>query len=146
MSNTKILQSWLDKIASDYKAVAPKASGNTLNTTKVEVDEAGGRIRVPDYNYWLIHGRQPNIMQDDESIRKFMRWAGYYLFTPWVKQKSLSISPYYVAWKVAKFGYDKKINLEEVITESKKSELLQSLGNNYVTEIKLTINDIWQRT
>lgn len=145
MNNAKILNDWLDKIAVDYKAVVPKASLNTVNTTKVVMREDGGGIQVPQYNYWLINGRKPNANQSPEAITHFVRWAGYYLFTPWVAQKGLSISPYVAAWKVAKYGYDKKINLEDVITETKKNDLLKSLSKNYITEIKLTINDIWQR-
>ena len=140
----EILEKWLNDIASDYKAAVPSASGRTKNNTTVEVDEAGGRIKVPEYNYWLIHGRKPNKDQSKDGVAHFMRWAGYYLFTPWVKQKGLTINPYVVAWKVATKGYESKINIDSIITPEKKATLLKSIGSAYTIEIKLTINEIWQ--
>ena len=150
MSDSRsILEAWLNIIANDYKSIIDSkgltASGKTKEKTAVVMREDGGGIEVPLYNKALFQGRKPNTNKDDASIRKFVGWAGYYIFTPWVQQKGLAISPYYVAWKVATKGYEKKLSIDEIVTEQKKKDLLQSMGNNYVTELKQSINEIWQR-
>lgn len=153
--NKQILEKWLKDIAESYKANMDAkrltASGNTKNKTRVLMREDGGAIEVPLYNKGLVQGRRPNAKQDPESLRRWVGWAGSTFLDKWVQDKGINISPYAVAWKIARQGWTvpNKHNdgrlIADTITEAKKTELLQAMGRNYVTEIKLTINDIWQR-
>lgn len=150
MSDSRsIVEAWLNIIATDYKSIIDSkgltASGKTKEKTAVVMREDGGGIEVPLYNKALFQGRKPNINQSPEAIRHFVGWAGYYIFTPWAQQKGIAINPYAVAWSVATKGYEKKLSIDEIVTEQKKKDLLQSMGNNYVTELKQSINEIWQR-
>ena len=154
--NKLVLEQWLKGIAEDYKANMDSkgltASGNTKNKTRVLMREDGGGIEVPLYNKGLVNGRKQNAKQDPESLRRWVGWAGSTFLDKWVQDKGINISPYAVAWKIARQGWtvpnqhnDGRL-IADTITEAKKTNLLQSMGRNYVTEIKLTINDIWQRT
>ena len=147
--NISIVEAWLNIIANDYKSIIDSkgitASGNTKDKTTVVMREDGGGIEVPLYNKALFQGRKPNTNQSTEAINHFTKWAGYYIFTQWVQQKGISINPYAVAWSVATKGYQKKLSLDEIVTEQKKKDIFQSIGNNYVTDLKQSINEIWQR-
>ena len=154
--NKDILEKWLNAIAEDYKANMDAkgltASGNTKHKTKVVMRDDGGGIEVPLYNKGLVQGRRPNAKQDPESLRKWVGLAGSTFLADWVENKGLpSGIAYAVAWKIARQGWnvpnqhnDGRL-IADTITDAKQTELLQSLSKNYVTEIKLTINDIWQR-
>ena len=157
----EILENWLRMIAEDYKANMDAkgltASGNTKSKTKVVMREDGGSIEVPLYNKALVQGRRPNTKQDPESLRKWVGWAGSTFLADWVQDKGLpSGIAYAVAWKIAKEGWKvpnanksgRNFNdgtlIADTITPEKKTTLFKSLGENYTTEIKLTINEIWQ--
>ena len=142
-----ILEAWEKSILENYllqmDSKGITASGKTRNESKVVMREDGGAIEVPGYHYWLLNGRKPNADQSPEGINHFIRWAGYYLFTPWVKQKGITANPYGVAWSVAKYGY--KAKELTIVTEDQKTDLLNKIGTMYLTDIKTNIQRAWQR-
>lgn len=56
------------------------------------------------YTGVLQSGRIPNKNQDKETLRKWVGWAGSTFLADWVENKGLSISPFAVAWKIAREG------------------------------------------
>ena len=150
-----IIEAWEQSILKDYLAAMDSkgitASGKTRQFSKVVMREDGGAIEVPLYNKGLIHGRSPNTNQNPERLRSWVGWAGSTFLKDWVEVKGIDISPYAVAWKIARQGwtvpnrYNDGQLVNETITDQKKSALLKELGNMYVTEIKTTINEKWQQ-
>jgi hypothetical protein len=142
-----ILQAWEQSVLDNYLAQMDAknitASGKSRSESKVVMREDGCAIQVPGYHYWLLNGRKPNQDQSTEGLNHFMRWAGYYIFTPWAKAKSISINPYAVAWSVAKYGF--KAKDITVVTKQQESDLLNQLGNFYLGEIKNNLQQSWQR-
>lgn len=150
-----IIEAWNEMILADYLANMDSkgitASGNTKRLSKVVMRENGGGVEVPLYNKGLIQGRNPNANQNPDSLRAWVGWAGSTFLKDWVEVKGIDISPYAVAWKIARQGwavpnrYNDGQLVNDTITDQKKSELLKQLGNMYLTEIKTTINDKWQQ-
>ena len=144
-----IIEAWEQSVLTDYlnymDAKGVTASGNSKRDSKVVMRADGGAVEVPSHHYWLWNGRRPNSKQDHESLSKWVGWAGSTFMAQWASDKGLpSGIAYAAAWKVAREGYSKKLTVSDVITDKKKSELLNQLGNMYLTEIKTQINGTWQ--
>ena len=112
MSAGDVLAEWLHEtrlaIEEDYVKQGLKASGRWSRslTEKVAETEKGYRATLTgeDYTEYMVNGRRPNQNQDPDALR---RWAGYMgngSIAQWVKDKGLSISPFAVAYKIAREG------------------------------------------
>lgn len=157
MSNEKdILFKWLDDRADVYKGKLDSrgqtASGNSKRKTKVIKRPLGGAIEVPLYNKGLVQGRKPNSKQDDESLRKWVGWAGSTFLKDWCNFKGIEEgAAFAIAWKIAMEGttVPNRFNdgnlVNETITPESIKQLTNDLGAFYIKEIKSDIQTIWQQ-
>ena len=151
----KILDTWMQQrkvdFIANYHAKGLKASGNLERKARVESTETKSEFWVPQYTGALLYGRSKNSNQSPEAKLKFMRWAGYYIFTKWVKDKGLNLNPYALAWHIA----DKGITVpnthndgnlyKDTFTQARFNELYSSLSKPYLLYIKEQVRATWQR-
>lgn len=103
-----------------------KASGKWQSMLDVRVDGLKAVIMGADYTEFLVEGRPPNKNQDPQAIANWARWYGQNVFAQWVQAKGISASPYAVAYKVAREGYDGDPELVNVLD---KPEVLDFIYN-----------------
>ena len=149
-----IVQKWLEERRVDFvNAIdrrGQKASGNTQQKTYVFITEKGGGIKTPQHVGALLYGRSPNKKQSKEDLKKWVGWAGSTFLDEWVKNKGLSISPYAVAYSIAKKGitvpnkYNDGQLYNEVFTTEKFNELYSAIGAKGVLTIKEQVKKSWQ--
>ena len=103
------------------------------------------------YSGALISGRTKNTNQTPEGIRAFVGWAGNTWAKQWVEDKGLDISPFAVAYKIARQGIrvpnennDGRL-ISEVITAQSIVGLLEKMGAYIITDIKTDIQKTWQQ-
>lgn len=102
----------LEKVKKDlidsYQSKGLRASGNWEKELEsfYELTGNGYRFGILGANYTdvLQNGRQPNKKQDDKSLKAWVGWAGSTFLKDWVSDKGLTISPFAVAWKIAREG------------------------------------------
>jgi hypothetical protein len=136
-----------------YESKRLKASGDFGRSLELKVDESQG-LKITFLGNRQIEmmtsGRAANKNQSPEKLRAFVGWAGSTIFAEWVKNKGLSISPFAVAWKVARDGVkvpnrfnDGKI-LEETFSPEAMKDLTNQLGVGIATEFKSLYLKAWQ--
>lgn len=128
----------------DFDSRDHNASGKWKNTLGVRSETSKGVITGMDYTQFLIDGRKPNKDQSPEALSHFARWAGHYIFKPWIQNKGLNLNPYAVAYIIAKEGT--KIHKEGgsdflEILESKEVQefILKKLGDKITVRV---VNDL----
>ena len=98
----------------------------------------------------MTQGRVKNSKQTPEQLRAFVGWAGSTFLADWVKNKGLSISPYAVAWKIARDGVKvpNRFNdgqlLEETFTAANIEKLNEKVGVILVESLKSKYIKSWQ--
>ena len=108
------------------------ASGKWLENLQADAVNGVGYIRGLDYTFYLANGRKPNQDQSPEAINHFTKWAGFYIFTKWVKDKGISANPYAVARAVAMNGtrnYPSGTDLLTVLTSKEVNQYLYTKIN-----------------
>ena len=99
----------------------------------------------------MVHGRGKNSSQDKDAVRKWVGWAGSTFLKKWVGDKGLDISPFVVAYKIARQGIrvpnenNDGMLISEVITAQSISGLLEKMGAYIITDIKTDIQKTWQQ-
>ena len=105
---SEILRTWLEEqktgIIANYNAKGRKASGRFERETYVQMDTNKGAIMAPSYAGVMLFGRKPNLNQDPKAIRSWVGWAGSTFLKDWVQNKGFSISPFVVAYNIARKG------------------------------------------
>lgn len=112
MTNEEIAAKWLSdakaRVITQYNALGLKASGKFEKelVDVVEVKPSGLRLALlgAQYTGVLISGRDKNRDQSKEGLRKFVGYAGNTFLKQWVNDKGLSVSPFAVAYKIARKG------------------------------------------
>ena len=153
MSAQSIINIWLadrkKELIQNYDALGLRASGNWAE--KLEVIPATGTTDIKagilgaDYTQQIENGRRPNQNSSEETIKKWVGWAGNTFIKDWVNSKGLDISPFAVAYKIAREGWQvpNKFNagglVSNVITDQKLNELNRDLSIFYTAEIKSEI-------
>lgn len=87
----------------DFESRGHNASGEWLRSLRAEARGNSGVIIGKNYTEYLVTGSKPQ-QKSDEDIRKWVGWAGKYIFDQWVQNKGLNLNPYAVAHKIAKEG------------------------------------------
>ena len=147
---SEILRTWLEEqktgIIANYNAKGRRASGGFESKTYVQMDTNRGAIMAPRYAGVMLFGRRPNFDQSDEAIMHFTRWAGHYIFKDWVEAKGYNISPYAVAYKVAKYGVDEPTPPNGLVTEVVNDEAIRELGKRLAKDITVRFSnkEQWQ--
>ena len=79
------------------------------------------------------------------------RWAGSTFLKKWVADKGLDISPFAVAYKIAREGirvpnqHNDGALISSVINDNSIERLLSDMGIYVITDIKTEIQKTWQR-
>lgn len=152
MNTIEKIRQWTSAIHIDfvrnYKEMGLRASGNWESQLSEDIKETESGYRITffglSYTKQLEEGRRPNT--NEKSIRAFVGWAGSTFLAEWVKNKGLAISPYAVAYKIAREGiavpngFNKGGLVSGVLTTERIDELLRSvlgtLGENLKSDIK----------
>jgi len=99
----------------------------------------------------MVNGRGKNSSQDKEAVRKWVGWAGSTFLKKWVADKGLDISPFAVAYKIARQGIrvpnennDGRL-ISSVINDNSISGLLSQMGIYIIKDIKTDIQKTWQQ-
>lgn len=113
MTARTIIDNWLNGVERDlignYNRLGLKASGlweqslePFTNTTN---DGFKIGIKGQDYTEQLENGRRPNRNQSPEALKAWVGWAGSTFLADWVNDKGIDVSPYAVAWGIARNGW-----------------------------------------
>lgn len=150
-----ILHEWSERTKQElidrYKSMGLKASGAFEDGLTTETDESRTQIWTVPHTWFMVNGRNQNIKQDKESIKKWVGWAGSTFLKKWVEDKGLDISPFAVAWKIARQGiqvpnrYNEGTLISSVINDNSISGLLSQMGIYIIKDIKTEIQQTWQR-
>ena len=139
----QILDNWVkdmqDELIDQYHNLGLKASGAFERGLKNETSQNKTRIIDTVGNSWyMVNGRNKNKSQDKDSVKKWVGWAGSTFLKKWVQDKGLDISPFAVAYSIAKKGFKGPANgkLMDVFTQNKFDELTKELGNYQIETIK----------
>jgi len=87
-----------------YDRSKRKASGEWAESVRSEVDGLTIRLFAAEYTGAFVNGRVANKDQSPEGLRGFVGWAGSTFLKDWVRNKGINISPYAIAWKIARDG------------------------------------------
>ena len=153
---SQILGVWAEKrrveLIGKYHSMGLKASGNFEKRTEIRnPNDYIVQIWAPDYTYFLVNGRQPNKNQDPQSLKKWVGWAGSTFLKDWVESKGINVSPFAVAYKIARKGipvpnaHNAGDLVSSVFTQYKIDELKDEIGQNYIIDLKSEIIKIWQQ-
>jgi len=111
------------------------ASGKLAASVNYKVDNGVLRVYADKQVYWIAYGRKPNRKQDGLSIRKWVGWAGSTFLKDWVEAKGISISPYAVAYSIARKGNSLYPNGSTLISDLINETLVNNLKNDLFTSM-----------
>ena len=150
-----ILNEWAERTKQElidkYKSMGLKASGAFEDGLTTETTESRTQIWTVPHTWYMVNGRGANSKQSEEDVRKWVGWAGSTFLKKWVDDKGLSISPFAVAYKIAREGirvpnqYNDGTLISSVINDNSIERLLSDMGIYVITDIKTEIQKTWQR-
>ena len=150
-----ILNEWAERTKQElidkYKSMGLKASGAFEDGLSTETDENSTKIWTVPHTWYMVNGRGKNSSQDKEAVRKWVGWAGSTFLKKWVEDKGLDISPFAVAYKIAREGirvpnqHNDGTLISSVINDNSIDGLLSKMGIYVITDIKTEIQKTWQR-
>ena len=150
-----ILNEWAERTKQElidkYKSMGLKASGAFEDGLSTETNESSTKIWTVPHTWFMVNGRGKNSSQDKEAVRKWVGWAGSTFLKKWVDDNGLSISPFAVAYKIAREGirvpnqYNDGTLISSVINDNSIERLLSDMGIYVITDIKTEIQKTWQR-
>ena len=100
------------------------------------------------YSGALISGRTKNTNQTPEEIRSFVGWAGNTWAKQWVEDKGLTISPFAVAYKIAREGvtvpsrYNSGALLDTALPDELLNEYVNGLISAKITELRSDVANV----
>ena len=151
----QILNDWSERTKQElidkYRSLGLKASGEFEKGLTTDTTESRTQIWTAPHTWYMVNGRNQNIKQDKESINKWVGWAGSTFLKKWVEDKGLDISPFAVAWKIARQGiqvpnrYNEGTLISSVINDNSISGLLSQMGIYIIKDIKTDIQKTWQQ-
>lgn len=126
-----------------FNELGMKASGEWEENIEAKGNEIWGR----DYTEYLTKGRPPNESQNEDDIIRFAKWASATFIGDWVEDKGLDLSPFAVAYKIAKEGtkryrrYPKGSDLLEVLeTPEVRDYINTELSKILIRNFRLNVN------
>ena len=150
-----ILNEWSEnrkkELIDKYKSMGLKASGKFEKGLNTETHISGTKIWTVPHTWYMVNGRGKNRSQDKEAVRKWVGWAGSTFLKKWAEDKELVISPFAVAYKIARQGiwvpnrYNEGDLVSAVLNKSTFDILIKEIGIWEVKEIKSEIVKAWQR-
>lgn len=153
MTAEQIINEWNSETKGDliknYDRLGLRASGNWAESLEEFNNKSQSGfvfgILGEEYTGAIENGRRPNSNQDPDALKKWVGWAGNTIIKQWVEDKGLSISPFAVAWKIAREGWSvpNRFNagglVSDVVTDERIAELNKKLSLFFVGEIKSSI-------
>lgn len=151
----KILDKWINdrqkELVQQYDSLGLRASGKFEKGLVNETENQKTRlIDTYGHSLYMVNGRAPNKNQSPEKLKAWVGWAGSTFLKQWVDDKGLSVSPFAVAWKIAKSGVlvpnkNNSGKLMDIFTQNKFDNLGVEILNYEVTNIKSEIIKTWQQ-
>ena len=151
----QILNDWSERTKQElidkYRSMGLKASGAFEEGLTTETSETKTAIWTVPHTWFMVNGRNRNSSNDKETIKKWVGWAGSTFLKKWVADKGLDISPFAVAYKIAREGirvpnqYNEGTLISSVINDNSISGLLSKIGAYIITDIKTDIQKTWQQ-
>lgn len=147
---SEILRVWLEEqktgIIANYNAKGRRASGRFERETYVQMDTNKGAIMSPNYAGVMLFGRRPNFDQDPKAVKSWVGWAGSTFLKDWVRNKGLSISPFAVAYKIARNGIAEPTPPNGLVTEVVNAEAIKELGKRLAKDltVRFSNKEQWQ--
>ena len=147
---SEILRVWLEEqktgIIANYNAKGRRASGRFERETYVQMDANKGAIMSPRYAGVMLFGRRANFDQDPKAIKNWAGWAGSTFLNDWVQNKGLSISPFAVAYKIARKGVAEPTPPNGLVTEVVNADAIKELGKRLAKDITVRFSnkEQWQ--
>ena len=151
----QILNDWSERTRQElidkYSSMGLKASGAFEDGLTTETDENSTKIWTVPHTWYMVNGRNKNSSQDKEKIKKWVGWAGSTFLKKWVADKGLDISPFAVAYKIARQGIrvpnenNDGTLISSVINDNSIDGLLSKIGIYIIKDIKTEIQQTWQR-
>ena len=150
-----ILNEWAERtkqeLIDNYKSMGLKASGSFEDGLSTETDESSTKIWTVPHTWFMVEGRGRNSSQDKDKVKKWVGWAGSTFLKKWVDDKGLDISPFAVAYKIAREGirvpnqYNDGTLISSVINDNSIERLLSDMGIYTIKEIKSEIIKTWRQ-
>ena len=150
-----ILREWAERTKQElidkYKSMGLKASGAFEEGLSTETDENSTKIWTVPHTWYMVNGRSANSKQSEEDVKKWVGWAGSTFLKKWVADKGLDISPFAVAYKIAREGiripnqHNDGNLISSVINDNSIDGLLSKMGIYIIKDIKTEIQKTWQR-
>jgi len=155
MSVESIVNKWLSDVQVDlvknYNRLGLKASGNWPNqlepTTEIGTSNIKAGMLGAPYTGAIENGRSANFNQSEEAITKWVGWAGNTFIKQWVQDKGIDISPFAVAYKIAREGWKvpNKNNagglVSDVVNKKRIGDLMRELSLSRIEDIKSDLLD-----
>ena len=151
----QILHDWSERTRQElidkYRSMGLKASGAFEEGLTTETSETKTAIWTVPHTWFMVNGRGKNSSQDKETIKKWVGWAGSTFLKKWVADKGLDISPFAVAYKIARQGIrvpnenNEGTLISSVINDNSISGLLSQMGIYIIKDIKTDIQNTWQQ-
>jgi hypothetical protein len=151
----QILNDWSERTRQElidkYRSMGLKASGAFENGLTTDTTENRTQIWTVPHTWYMVNGRGKNSSQDKEAVRKWVGCAGSTFLKKWVEDKGLDISPFAVAYKIARQGIrvpnenNDGTLISSVINDNSISGLLSKIGAYIITDIKTDIQKTWQQ-
>jgi hypothetical protein len=122
----KIMQGVIDNfLKPKFISLGMNATGSWLNSLEARANDGNGEIWGNDYSYWLANGRAPNKDKSPEAITHFSKWAGFYIFKPWMQSKGMTGNPYALARHIAVNGTKAHPNGTDLLEVLESKEVIE---------------------
>lgn len=148
-----IIREWGEEnrilLINKYTELGLKASGRWAESLEdsVETSSKGATAKMEgeDYTKYIAYGRGPNADQSPEALKSWVGYAGATFLKDWVQDKGLDISPYAVAYKIAREGWSVPNPhnagglLDDVVNNKRIDILMNRLGKLYQSKVSETL-------
>lgn len=156
MKPEDIVADWLHEkrvaLVEVYLSEGIKASGRweraLVENVKAEGATIRGTLTGEDYTEYIQNGRRPNANQSPEALRRWVGYMGNGPIAQWVKDKGLTLSPFAVAYKIAREGvrvpnqHNPGDLISRVVNQQAIDELNKRLSHASVTSATSEIRNI----
>lgn len=151
----KILDKWINdrqkELVQQYDSLGLRASGKFEKGLVNETENQKTRlIDTYGHSLYMVNGRAPNKNQSPEKLKAWVGWAGSTFLKQWVDDKGLIVSPFAVAWKIAKSGVlvpnkNNSGKLMDIFTQNNFDNLGVEILNFEIKNIKSEIIKTWKQ-
>lgn len=139
-------------LVANYDKLGLRASGNWAKELEnfYSENDNGYQFGILGASYTdiLQNGRLPNKKQTKESLKAWVGWAGSTFLADWVEQKGLSVSPFAVAWKIAREGvkvpnsFNKGGLVSDVINDESIQKFTDIVKFSYIDTLRSEVKNI----